>query len=157
MATSFLKKESGMKSFVLIIFIFFIFVTLSPLSPLTVCSVLAADVTLEWDQNSEPDISGYKVYYSVESRNYTTTIDVGNFTSCVISDLDPERTYFFAATAYNTDGYESDFSNEVSYSASSSSPTPTTPSPTTPTPSTGDSGSGGGGSCFIATAVYGTD
>ncbi len=42
--------------------------------------------------------------------------------------------YYFAVTAYNTQGVESGFSNEVSYTAPSTSPTPT-PAPTaSPTP-----------------------
>lgn len=110
------QRETGTKSFLRIIFLFFIFATFYFYSPLMVCSVPAANVTLEWDANSEPDIAGYKVYYGLKSRNYMTIIDIGNFTTCVVSDLDSGQTYFFAATAYNTDGYESDYSNEVSYS-----------------------------------------
>ena len=124
MTTSCLKRETGTKPFIFIILFFFFFVTLVFLSPLTVRSVLAADVTLEWDPNSEPDIAGYKIYYGLESGNYTTTINVGNFTTCVISDLDSGQTYYFAATAYNNDGYESDYSNEVSYTVPSGNQPP---------------------------------
>ena len=74
----------------------------------------AAEVTLAWDANSEPNIAGYKIYYGLQSGTYSDTVNVGNFTSCVISDLVEGQTYYFAATAYNTVGYESDYSKEVS-------------------------------------------
>ena len=75
----------------------------------------AAEVTLEWDANHESDIKGYRIYYGLESECYVYSIDVGNCTSYTISGLEEEETYFFAATAYTFSAYESDYSNEVSY------------------------------------------
>lgn len=75
--------------------------------------VSAYDVTLSWDPNTEPDLAGYKVYYGTSSHNYTETIDVGNTTTYQITGLS-EGTYYFAVTAYDTSGNESDFSDEVS-------------------------------------------
>lgn len=142
-----IKKETETRYFLLILSLFLFFFTLVFLSPLTARTALAEDITLEWDPNSEPDIAGYKVYYGLESGHYTTTLDVGNYTTCVVSDLDSDETYYFAVTAYNTDGYESDYSNEVSNSDSDSS--------SSPSHSSSGSGGGGGG-CFISTAAYGT-
>jgi hypothetical protein len=73
------------------------------------------EVTLAWDPNSEPDLSGYRIHYGTSSRNYTGVIDVGNQLTCTVTDLTPGETYYFAATAYNYSGLESDFSNEVLY------------------------------------------
>jgi hypothetical protein len=73
----------------------------------------AAQVTLAWDRNTEPDVAGYKVYVGVESRKYDRVIDAGNETSCVVSGLEEGWTYYFAATAYSSNNLESDFSNEV--------------------------------------------
>lgn len=72
-------------------------------------------VTLAWDQNPETDIGGYIVYYGVSSRNYTNAVNVGNVTTNTVASLVDGVTYFFAVTAYNTNGLESDFSDEVSY------------------------------------------
>ena len=72
-------------------------------------------VTLEWDANSEPNIAGYKIHYGTSSRNYDTIIDVGNYTSVTIGSLDGKQNYFFAVTAYDVDGNESGYSDEVFY------------------------------------------
>ena len=76
----------------------------------------AADITLAWDANTEPDLSGYKVYSGTASRSYSGSVDVGNWTRCVMGGLEPGRTYYFAAKAYNAAGAESDYSTEVVYS-----------------------------------------
>jgi hypothetical protein len=75
----------------------------------------AADITLAWDANAEPDLSGYKVYSGTSSRSYSGSVDVGNWTSCVMGGLEPGRTYYFAAKAYNATGSESEYSSEVVY------------------------------------------
>lgn len=85
----------------------------------------AAEIMLAWDQNPEQDIAGYKIHYGLESDNYATTIDVGNYTTCVLSDLETGQTYYFAATAYNTAGEESDYSNEISHTVSEINQPPT--------------------------------
>jgi hypothetical protein len=85
------------------------------LSPVYSHTAYAADVTLEWDPNPEPDIAGYEVYYGESSRDYSEMIDVGNVTSCTIGNLETGVTYYFAAKAYNTAGYRSDYSDEVTY------------------------------------------
>jgi len=78
-----------------------------------------AEVSLEWDTNTEPDLDGYKLYYGSASRSYGYIIDVGNQTSFTIVDLVEGETYYFAVTAYNTSGYESTYSNEVIYNVTS--------------------------------------
>lgn len=78
--------------------------------------VHAAEVTLTWNPNAESNLAGYKVYYGFESRNYPSSVDVGNSTSHTFSDLESGKTYYFAATAYNAEGKESAFSQEMSCS-----------------------------------------
>ena len=84
--------------------------------------VIAATVTqatLIWDPNSEPDLAGYKLHLGPTSGNYDTVIDVGNLTTYTLTDLDVDETYYIAATAYNTSGLESGYSNEVILNTSS--------------------------------------
>ena len=91
---------------------------------LFVPSVYAGSVTLAWDANTEPDLAGYKLHYGTQHANYTQTIDVGNVTQYTIDGLDDYTVYYYAATAYDTDGNESGFSNEVIYKIDKTAPLP---------------------------------
>jgi hypothetical protein len=102
--------------------------------------IYAAQVTLEWDAVIHPLLEGYRVHYGTSSGDYDVTLDVGNWTSCTIADLEDDETYYFAVTAYSTEGEESDYSNEVSNHGNSSH-------------NFYDVAIGGG--CFIDTAAYG--
>jgi hypothetical protein len=75
----------------------------------------AAQVELEWDPNTEPELAGYKVYWGTSSGNYASSKDVGKTTACIVTGLDEGKTYYFAATAYDGDNNESDYSNQISY------------------------------------------
>ena len=121
--------------FVLIVFLFPFVSTLD---------VRAAEVTLAWDANPEPSVQGYRVYYGTSSGFYTAVYDAGDRTDCVITGLDAGTTYYFACTAYNATGDESNFSGEIVYTTQG-----------------GSSGSSSGSSttsaqCFIATAAWGS-
>jgi hypothetical protein len=74
----------------------------------------ASALTLAWDPNTEADLTGYKIYYGTRSGGYDFAIDVGNVTRYTVTGLEPETRYYFALTAYDTSGNESDFSGEVS-------------------------------------------
>ena len=71
-------------------------------------------VTLTWNASMDSDLRGYKVYYGTVSRDYDVSMDVGNWTSCTIANLQEGKTYYFTVTAYNTELSESGYSNEVS-------------------------------------------
>jgi hypothetical protein len=73
----------------------------------------AADITLAWNPNPEPNISGYTVYCGTSSRNYSSSVDAGTSTVFTVAGLVP-GTYYFAVTAYASNEYESAFSDEVS-------------------------------------------
>jgi hypothetical protein len=75
--------------------------------------LMAGDVVLQWDANTETDLAGYKVYYGTASGSYGTPVVVGLQTTYTVSGLAP-GTYYFAVTAFNTSGAESGFSNQVS-------------------------------------------
>lgn len=70
-------------------------------------------VTLQWDANTEIDLAGYKVYYGTASRAYGLPIAVGLVTSYQVKGLTTPGVYYFAVTAINAAGQESEFSNEV--------------------------------------------
>ena len=70
---------------------------------------------LAWDANTEPDLSGYKLYYGTASGTYGTPINVGNVTTYTVTGLTDGQTYYFAVTAYDSVGNESGYSNEVAY------------------------------------------
>src|SRR2546428_64872 len=74
----------------------------------------AAQVTLAWDPNTDPDLAGYKLYYGTSSGSYQFSVDVGNLTSYTLPGLLEGQIYYFAATAYNQSRNESGFSNEAS-------------------------------------------
>jgi len=72
-------------------------------------------VTLAWDPSAGTNIAGYHIHYGVTSGTYTNIVDAGNTVSATISGLIEGVRYYFAATAYDTDDLESDFSNEIVY------------------------------------------
>ena len=81
---------------------------------------------LAWDPDAGGAIAGYRLYDGVVSRTYTNVIDTGTVTTQTVSNLTAGVTYFFAVTAYDTNGLESDYSSEVSYTV----PLPTNNPPT---------------------------
>lgn len=76
-------------------------------------SAVAGDVHLAWDASISPGVTNYQVYVGSSSRSYGVLIKIGNQSAYTVSGLKP-GTYFFAVTAMDAAGNESDFSNEVS-------------------------------------------
>ena len=86
-------------------------------------AAFTGSVLLSWDPPIEGNPAGYKVYYQANTSsppfNGTgateggSPIDVANTTTATVNGLDPDSTYFFAITAYNTAGLESVYSNIV--------------------------------------------
>ncbi len=72
-------------------------------------------VKLQWNRNSEHEVTGYKVCYGLARGIYPYSVDVGPQTSCIVGGLEQKRSYCFAVTAYTASGLESSFSNEVRY------------------------------------------
>ena len=112
----------------------------------TYASCLAVSVVLKWDPNTDADLAGYKVYYKADSpampfdgvgaASGASPVDVRNQTNVTISGLDPNHSYYFAVTAYNSSGVESGYSNIIAITESA----PPTVSITSPSNSTSVSG-----------------
>jgi len=78
-----------------------------------VSAQVQAGLTLAWNPSSDSAVAGYHLHWGGASRTYTNSVDVGNVTSNAVSGLTAGATNFFAVTAYDTNGLESDFSNEI--------------------------------------------
>ena len=76
--------------------------------------VQTGSVTVTWDDNTEPDLFVYRVYYGLESRNYIWVVDVGLKTEWNLDHLQSGIKHYFAVTAYDNSFNESDYSDEVS-------------------------------------------
>lgn len=139
----------------------------------------AGEVTLAWDANSETNLAGYKLYYDGDSDTETYDgIDANEGDSPVVIYLEdladsdaPTYTltgltggeyYCFCLTAFNSDGLESDYSDEVGVSieeaTSLSSPEAEQSVPSsgdTETDAADDTGSdASGGGCFIQNILF---
>ena len=83
------------------------------------CNTIAAEQNFSWLPNHETDLAGYKIHYGPASREYTNTVDIGlpdaenGRIHAKVIDL-PDGAMFFAATAYDSAGRESDYSKELS-------------------------------------------
>ena len=136
---------------------------------------IAASVTLGWDSNTEPDLEGYVIYRNVGSPgppyDYSDTLPEDDLANplqpkATLTGLQEGKEYYIALTAYNTDGVESNFSDDVcievvngavaACSASAeppaSAPPASAPPATTASTGGGNGSSGGSSSCFISTS-----
>lgn len=71
-------------------------------------------VTTNTDGSELTELAGYRVHYGTESGNYTVSVDIADPTaaSAVIANLQAGTIYYFAVTAYDTSGNQSEYSNE---------------------------------------------
>lgn len=92
----------------------FLFIaTLTLILSLFSTAIYGAEISLAWEANSEPALAGYNIYYGTASGEYSHRIDVGNTTEYTVEDLKEGETYYFAATAYDRYGNESDYAGEL--------------------------------------------
>jgi len=115
--------------------------------------VYAADITLQWDASTGPDLDHYVVYWGIDYFVYNSEkkgdlIDKDT-TTYTVTGLSDDKTYYFAAKAFDAEGRESQYSNIVGSEDDPDEYVPEQGPPPTV------SGAGGGG-CFIATAAYGS-
>ena len=74
----------------------------------------SGSLKLAWDKSPDAAAVGYRIYWGVASAAYTNSAAVGNTTNCTMSGLAIGVRYYFSATAYDSAGLESPFSNEAS-------------------------------------------
>ena len=90
-----------------------------PKFAISVDQVGTVSTTLSWtpptqneDGSALMDLAGYKIYWGKTPGQYTHSVKLDNpgMSSYVVENLTP-GTYEFAATSFNMDGVESDYSN----------------------------------------------
>lgn len=134
-------------------------------------SAFAAEATLAWNPNTESDVEGYGVYlsqddpgppYSLFGYVALSELSDSDNPTFTVTGLETGSRYYFAVTAYDTAGNESDFSGSVCADVDGDVITPCVSSDTGGGDASGSvggggssSGGGGGGGCFIeSTAAY---
>ncbi|MBI2875792.1 MAG: right-handed parallel beta-helix repeat-containing protein, partial [Candidatus Tectomicrobia bacterium] len=86
---------------------------------------------IQWDQAVAA--TGYKIHYGTTAGVYDTTIDVGDVTHYLITDLTNDTPYYIALSSYNAEGEQSPNSAELI-----GVPTPGITNPTVISSSVGD-------------------
>ena len=93
-------------------------------------------VSFAWHPNSEPDLAGYRIFHRLEggTYNYSDPVWEGSQTSCTITVANDEIRHYFVARAFDTEGFESQNSDEVCLGCStdSSDSCPNDPNKTAP-------------------------
>ena len=134
----------------------------------------AYDIVIAWDPNDEPNLAGYVLYvddgvseilYEYIDSYPLEELDPQN-PRVKITDLSEDLAYYFVVTAYDLDGNESDYSDEIcvingepcpqswlAYREKPVNPASVSKNQAT-TSSAGSFGSGGGSECFISTVNY---
>lgn len=86
-----------------------------PIQNISVDSTGSDFIDLSWDESPLSDIEGYKIYFDSDESGfpYSDTIDVGNMTSYLLSELSPGNTFYISATCYDNDENESWYSEEL--------------------------------------------
>jgi hypothetical protein len=72
-------------------------------------------VTLAWDASPDTNAVGYVLYYGTASGAYDFRLDVATNKTVTVANLTEGQTYFFVVTAYDSEGMESEPSNEVTF------------------------------------------
>jgi hypothetical protein len=121
----------------------------------------AADVTLAWDPNTEPDIEGYGVYFKKDAPGppYDLFGDVAlselsnpDSPTFTLTSLEKGSRYYITLTAYDTAGNESGYADPVCAEIGDQI-IPCASATTGGGSGTGTGGSGGGAGCFIEASL----
>jgi len=107
MVYNFLNKGGSIMRLFYTLFVFFFLSVFS----------FAETVSFEWTPNSEPDLKGYRLFSRIASHGYDYSNPAweGTDTTCDLDGIDNDKDYRFVVRAFDTEGYESGNSNEVSF------------------------------------------
>jgi len=149
-------------------FALFLFCLVLPvffLSPVFPSLCLAKNITLGWDANPEPDLEGYVIYRNIESPGppfkYTDELPEDELKNplnpqVTITGLNENSRYYISVTAYDTQGNESYFSDQLCVEIVDSlieSCGVILNTPSSSSESSGSGGGSGGAACFISSAA----
>jgi fibronectin type 3 domain-containing protein len=70
-------------------------------------------VTLAWDASPSTNVAGYKMYQGYAGRTYTNVTTLSTNLVYTATNVLRGATYFWTVTAFDLQGLESDYSNEV--------------------------------------------
>jgi hypothetical protein len=73
-------------------------------------------ISLQWNPESSPLVTGYLLLYGNVSQNYTYSVDAGTNTTVAIVPPALGTNYYFVVESYTADGVQSAPSDEVSVS-----------------------------------------
>jgi hypothetical protein len=76
-----------------------------------------SSLTLAWDDDGDPEVAGFLVYYGPASQDYTQIVPTGLQFSYTITGLVGGVTNYFEIAALDADGNELSYSDEISYIA----------------------------------------
>jgi hypothetical protein len=72
-----------------------------------------ASVNLAWDRSPANGVTGYRVLFGTEPRNYTDSATVGNEAKATLMNLRRGTRYYIVVVAIDASGNESAPSNEI--------------------------------------------
>lgn len=77
------------------------------------CTQASISTTMSWNSSNAGTVTGYNLYYGSATQTYTNMVSAGNGTSATVTNLQPGKLYYFAATAHDSAGNESPKSSEA--------------------------------------------
>jgi fibronectin type 3 domain-containing protein len=88
-------------------------------------SIHAGQVTLAWDPSPDAGVAKYRLYRGGAANSYDTVVDLSaTATNAIVTNLVAGSVYYFAVTAVDAYGAESDYSNVVGYTVAGTSSGP---------------------------------